>query len=143
MDAAVTVCWFCAAENDGSTRRCGFCGHKPEDGPTPRPESFTPAAADGFTEQHGLLVADMTDCEALIAIGPDLTERRALAAFSAHLRHVDQVLHDELRAELSDPHGRRISIGPTRFTRIDPALHNGSDWQATRVNAGPAAAWLT
>ncbi|MDP5310426.1 hypothetical protein [Streptomyces poriferorum] len=142
MDAAVRACWFCAAENDGSTRRCGFCGHRPEDGPAPRPESFTPAAAEGFTEQHGLLVADMTDCQELIAIGPDLTERRALAAFSAHLRHVDQFLHDELRAELSDPHGRRISIGPTLFVRTKPVAEDESEWRATRTSTGPAAAWL-
>ncbi|WP_039942907.1 hypothetical protein [Streptomyces himastatinicus] len=27
------VCWFCAAENSPSARTCGFCHHRPEDGP--------------------------------------------------------------------------------------------------------------
>lgn len=107
-------------------------------------DAFNPGPADGFTGPfHGLLVSDMSDGEELIAVGPDLTARRAVAAFSAYTRWLDPLLHPPFREELAAPFGRRIRIEQTRFTRIDPGCNNGSTWMAVPAEGSPPAAWLT
>ncbi|NUP16493.1 MAG: hypothetical protein HOZ81_10385 [Streptomyces sp.] len=137
------ICWFCAAGNHGSARRCGFCLHHLDDGPDALPRGFIPAPSDGFTEHAGLLVAELGDGDELIAFGvATLTERRALAAFSSYCRSIDPMLHRDLRLELSDPIGRRVSVTSTLFFSRDPALHNGSEWLAVRSEDGLPAAWL-
>ncbi|MEV8548344.1 hypothetical protein AB0L04_00615 [Streptomyces glaucescens] len=106
-------------------------------------DAFIPGVADGFVGPfYGLLVSDMSDGEEMIAFGPDLTERRALAAFSAFTRWLDPMLHRPLRLELGDVLGRRVHIEPTRFVRIDPHANEGCTWRVVRHENSLPAAWF-
>lgn len=132
----VVECLLCGAP--GGYPYCDdYC--KAADNPDGEP--FVPAAADMESEHYGLLVSSLggEDTEGhLIAVGPDVTQDRALAAFTAFTRdvcgHDDTVqLHEALvRGELA------ITITPTSFTR-EP----DGEWTAHPHSAGsPPAAWL-
>ncbi|MFJ4356893.1 hypothetical protein ACIP25_11550 [Streptomyces massasporeus] len=106
-------------------------------------DAFIPGEADGFAGPfYGLLVSELSDGEEMIAFGPDLTVRRALAAFSAFTRQLDPTLHQPLRLDLGDVLGRRVHVEPTRFVRIDPHANAGCTWRAVRLENSLPAAWL-
>jgi hypothetical protein len=104
------------------------------------PESvFTPTLADMESEHYGLLVSSLgwDGCDGYIAVGRDLTMRRALAAVSAYARYTDLWLVEQVRVQVGE-YGFRLAITPTQFVRdVD------GGWTAQPDADSPlAAAWL-
>ncbi len=62
---------------------------------------------------YGLHVTELGGIDqpaGLIAVGPDLSERRALAAFAAYTRHHDPAGAAWFRELLAGPNGPRVAI---------------------------------
>ncbi|MFJ3200984.1 hypothetical protein [Streptomyces sp. NPDC086989] len=101
---------------------------------------FTPTPTDMEASHYGFLVASLDPDYAdghLIAIGPDLTARRAVAAFHAYMRTELDDYSRTLLVEEMRVGSLVVQIAPTRFIR------GRYSWSATPGYPGGApAAWL-
>lgn len=106
-------------------------------------EMFVPTSADMEFERYGLLVSSLYGEDGdgeLIATGPDLTFRQALAAMTAYVRTECSWPGHDAAAELRDrvrAGELALAITPTAFIR-DP----DGGWDLRRHADGQPAAWL-
>ncbi|NXY98799.1 hypothetical protein HYE82_31355 [Streptomyces sp. BR123] len=109
----------------------------------PTVTTFTPARSDMEFEAYGVLVASLGGEDGygeLIAVGPDLTPRRALAAMVAYTRTECSWDGYDAVADLRDRIRDRdlaLAIAPTIFTR-----QPDGGWDLHRHPDGQPAAWL-
>ncbi|WP_030303458.1 hypothetical protein [Streptomyces katrae] len=108
----------------------------------PTVPTFIPTRADMESEHYGLLVSSLGedgDGE-LIAVGRDVTPRRALAAMTAYTRSYLNWSGYDAVAELRDRIRDReltVAITPTVFIR-----RPDGGWDLCRRADGQPAAWL-